>query len=139
MLGTWTNFDQFCFIVPSGSYNWMVCATDPDSYPDSTWGLSLHLSLSPLMMTFLLLFFLASLGRQLQLPVVQATFNIALPLLVRSPYFSCWLPQTNRSDSNQTPFGGGFGYHAGSTTSDLSQVRALSSFDLLQLRYFSLF
>jgi len=50
-------------------------------------------SASPLAMTFLLPFVLILAHRLTQL--VQASSSIALPLLVRSPYFSCWLPQLN--------------------------------------------
>ena len=69
-------------------------------------------------MNLLLLFVLALTHRQTQL--VKADFSIALPLLVRSPYFSCWIPQLNISK----PSTGGFSQHyQTTTTSNLSQVR----------------
>ena len=49
-----------------------------------------------------------------QIQTVQALdFSIALPLAVRSPYLSCWLPRVNGSDNvaGISP-----------TRSDLSQV-----------------
>jgi hypothetical protein len=55
-----------------------------------------------LTMTFLLLFSLILLYRQTQVTqLVQASSSqsIALPLAVRSPYLSSWLPQTNASGS----------------------------------------
>jgi hypothetical protein len=54
-----------------------------------------------LTMTFLLLFVLILLHRHTQVTqLVQASSSqsIALPLVVRSPYMSSWLPQTNASD-----------------------------------------
>ena len=85
-------------------------------------------------MTFLLLFLLVSLHRQIQL--VQASFSVALPLSVRSPYFSVWLPQKNGSTSSIGRFSE---YYQGTTTSSLSQVRVFSSFELPELSYLSLF
>jgi len=85
-------------------------------------------------MNLLLLFVLVLTNRQTQL--VKADFSIALPLLVRSPYFGCWIPQLNISK----PSTGGFSRHyQGTTTSNLSRVRVSSSFDLPELRYLSLF
>jgi len=86
-------------------------------------------------MTLLLLFLLVLTYRQTQL--VQAFFSVALPLSVRSPYFSCWLPQ--RNSSNLSIVGNPNEYHLGTTTSNLSNVRVFPSFNLPELRYFSLF
>ena len=85
-------------------------------------------------MTLLLLFLLFSLLRQIQL--VQASFSVALPLSVRSPYFSVWLPQTNGSGPSSGRFSE---YRLGTTTSNLSHVRVFSSFNFPELRLFSLF
>ena len=85
-------------------------------------------------MTFLLLFLLVLLHRQIQ--PVQASFSVALPLLVRSPYISCWLPQINGSNSSMGALNE---YHGSTTTSDLSQVGVFSSFNLVSLRLLSSF
>ena len=54
-------------------------------------------------MTSLLLFVLQVLVlfyRDGQIQTVQALdFSVALPLAVRSPYLSCWLPRVNGSDN----------------------------------------
>jgi len=50
----------------------------------------------------------------------QANYSVAIPLAVRSPYLSCWLPQINgtaNATSHDAP---------SATTSDLSQVRLFS-------------
>jgi hypothetical protein len=50
-------------------------------------------------MTSLLLFVLLVLLHN-QIQAVQAqVFSVALPLAVRSPYLSCWLPRVNGSDN----------------------------------------
>src|SRR6266851_5173756 len=75
-----------------------------------------YLSIFPLNMVNLLLFVLLVLLRE-QIRPVQASFSIALPLAVRSPYLSCWLPQLNGSSNAAPP------YHSISPTrSNLSQV-----------------
>ena len=68
-----------------------------------------HSSTFPLAMNLLLLLLVLT-NRQTQL--VKADFSIALPLLVHSPYFSCWIPQLNTSK----PSTGGFSQQ--STLSD---------------------
>ena len=78
------------------------------------------------------LFVLVLTHRRTQL--VQATFSIALPLSVRSPYFSCWLPQLNGSYTTDRYSE----YYRGTTTSDLSNVRVFPSVYLPELRYFSI-
>jgi len=84
-------------------------------------------------MTSLLLFVLQVLVLlHEQLEPVQASFSVALPLAVRSPYLSCWLPQVNGSDNGTVP------YHISATRSNLSQV-CLSRFLLFDLRLTSLF
>ena len=83
-------------------------------------------------MTFLLLFLLVPLHLQIQL--VQASFSAALPLLVRSPYFSCWLPEVNNINS---PIGTVNEYHSGTTTTNLTQVRVFSLFEPVELRHSS--
>jgi len=58
---------------------------------------------------------LAYLGRQM-----TANYSVALPLAVRSPYLSCWLPQINgtaNATSHDAP---------SATASDLSQVSPFS-------------
>jgi len=85
-------------------------------------------------MTLLLLFVLVLTHRLTQL--VQANYTVALPLSVRSPYFSCWLPQINGSEPSMGRFSE---YYQGTTTSNLSQVRAFPSIDVPELRYTSLF
>jgi hypothetical protein len=84
-------------------------------------------------MTLFLLFVLVLTHQQTQLVQALAYFSVALPLLVRSPYFSCWLPQINTSDPSISGFSSE--NYQGTTTSNLSQVRVLSSFDLTELRY----
>ena len=66
-------------------------------------------------MTYLLPFVLLALLHE-QIQPVQASFSIALPLAVRSPYLSCWLPQGNAS-ANATDQ-----YRLSPTRSNLSQV-----------------
>jgi len=91
-------------------------------------------------MTLLLLFVLVLTHRQTQLVTVQANYSVALPLSVRSPSFSCWLPQVlvnmlNSSTSIHSE------YHLGTSTSYLSpaHVRVFSPFDAPELRYSPLF
>jgi hypothetical protein len=79
-------------------------------------------------MTLFLLLVLFLTHRQAQLVQAKAGFSVALPLLVRSPYFSCWLPQINTSDPSFSGFSSE--RYMGTTTSDLSQVCMFSSFDL---------
>jgi hypothetical protein len=56
-----------------------------------------------------------------QIQTVQALyFSIALPLAVRSPYLSCWLPRVNGSDNAAG---------ISPTRSNLSQVGLFLSFD----------
>jgi len=85
-------------------------------------------------MTLLLPFVLVLTHRQIQL--VQAYYTVALPLSVRSPYFSCWLPQINGSKPSM---GQSSEYYQGTTTSNLSQVRVFPSIDVPGLRYTPLF
>jgi len=68
-------------------------------------------------MTLLLLFVLILLHRQTQVTqLVQASSSqsIALPLTVRSPYLSSWLPQTNASGNSW--LGNDPDYYPSSTT-----------------------
>ena len=78
-------------------------------------------SASSFNMPIMLLFVLLVLFHQhIQLAQAQGKFSVALPLAVRSPYLSCWLPQINgtaNATSHDAPF---------ATASDLSQVRPLS-------------
>jgi hypothetical protein len=58
-----------------------------------------------------------------QIQTVQALyFSIALPLAVRSPYLSCWLPLVNGSDNAA-------GISPTRSTLNLSQVGLFLSFD----------
>jgi len=60
-----------------------------------------------------------------QIQTVQALyFSIALPLAVRSPYLSCWLPMVNGSDN-----AAGISPGPMRSTLNLSQVGRFLSFD----------
>jgi len=70
---------------------------------DSYNGLQIRLQPS-LTMTGLLVVFVLLVLLHEQLEPVQASFSVALPLTVRSPYLSCWLPQVNGSDNATLPY-----------------------------------